>query len=308
MGVNIVDIRSNSLNTPYSVLFYVLGNNNPMYFRGGVLFFVYMLLLWGLVNVVKSVIFSTNVVKWLKGIDNLKCDPCCITFIFSVCLIIFGVMEFLGFYLPLFIDAGLISSSVSYLLSAWIAANFLRVINLCVCIIFRTKSLSKTYYEEYNYFFFVLDLLGTNIGLESTNDSLFEKLVTLVVEIVDAIFSFMYSFYQWGHPFTLPVLTVLSILKAGTLALKIPMNVKNYMSLCGHDTCTVAVGAVEGLFFFVMFVLLEMCAMQVVSMNPLLLLAPCGVMVVVSGLVLLCGLRRVEKTDRSNVWRQGPDD
>lgn len=232
-------------------------------------------------------------------------SPCCMTMIVLLFQFTFAVFDVLG----LFFDSG--QRIFAILLLIWPISNFMRLVDVVVTVVSRSNVvfLTPCFRKKYNRCFFILNAIGTSGGFMLAGDPFWEKILSVVIEVIDFIFSLMFVLYDHALFFSMSTRNTLTVLKIVALSLKVALSFKSYISVAGSYMLGLLLGALLGIGFFVTFLLIELLAMrkigdyytQVEIMIPLLL-----VIFFLAVLVGLCG--RTEVPCSSSAFEPGNGD
>lgn len=188
--------------------------------------------------------------------------------------------------------------NTDFLLIVWPLSNLLRVIDTIIMLLFRSKEgCLSCCYCNYNLVLLSLDIFGTGVGLSMSKEKMWERIVNIFIEIIDAVFALLYFLYLRGVSFVVWVLEAASILKIIALALKIVLSFKGYVMISSNYMMSVWAGIGLAVVFFVCFILMQIRTMGVVFL-PFL---PAPVYAAPLIFVILCGLFAIAVTGATGV-------
>lgn len=243
-----------------NILFQVLGNQQKEENTGSV-FVMVASILWGILD---TLITAFSIFKRLPHIHSG-----------GFCMAIVIVIIF----------------SVPYAILVWPISNFLRVADALIVIFFRSREF-PCHRKDFNCLFFLFDVFGTACGFLMTYDPLWEKIVSVLIECVDAVFSLMIALSNVGIIVSLGIRTqnFLVILKIVALSVKVTLSLKNYLSVRRYIPDLI-IGAIFGIGLFVTLLLLQLRNMELFSGSYVVLVFPFIGMEVIFSLVVLFGIR-----------------
>lgn len=268
---------------PEDLFFEIFGGFSMNYSEGTVML-AWTTVWWVFFDMIVSIFVVYRNMAKINPFNDV--GPCCLTALILFFQVVFQLFDVLG----LFFDTG--QAVFSVFLTVWPVANFIRLADVVVTLIFRSNVffLSKCYKKTYNGWFFALDVVGTSGGFLMANDPFWEKVVTVVTEIIDFAFSLTFVLFDYDVAVSLSTRNTLAILKIVALALKVTLSFKNYVSVGGSYLLSLLTGALLGVAVFISFLLLQLLSMRLVNddfthveiMVPLLLII--GFMTVLFGL------------------------
>lgn len=162
--------------------------------------------------------------------------------------VVLSLLEWIGIFFKF-------PGSSAFLLM-WPIVNFLRVFDVVIAIIFRSKSACLPQCLGYNRVFLILDILGTASGFMVADADLWEKIVVLAVEVVDATFSLIYYLFRNGNVMSVAFLVVMCFVKIVAMAVKIAVSLKGYI-VVHSECCSLVMGCIGGVCFCATFMMAQ---------------------------------------------------
>lgn len=211
------------------------------------------------------------------------CHSWLFTFLMLIAFqVIFSVFELLGLFLNF--------HGSEYFLILWPVCNFFRVVDCLVILLCHSRGgcLECCYREQYDFFFFIFDSVGTTAGFMMSNDFLWEKIGTVLYELMDMIFAVVYTLNNFGIRFSFNWLNVFSILRIVSLSLNTIFTFKNYFWIKNY-ICSTLTSIVFGVIVFVVFFLIQLRSMLIFSgVKYIFLVMPLLVIIPVFALFTFC--------------------
>lgn len=244
---------------------------------------------------------------------DLECRPFMLMLSMVAVRLVITLCELIGLF-----------SSLTYFLTAWPTGSILRILNGIHSLIWRTNlecmascySVTPTNEDRSKWPFhytrcaWVLDMCGQGVGFNMQSDPLWEKILTLALEIFDAIFSFIYTLNDYNVSLPLSLLNVICFIKVVSLGVNITLSMKSFIWVWKY-TFSLITGAVMGTVTFICFFLMLLRSMRVYNSGTHMgLMVPVIVLVSLFAVAaLLCGRTRLtpdesifHREDETDFW------